>query len=117
MRQSCSKWFLEKVGHDGLNKMISAFDDKGAKAVCTFAYCEGPESTPMLFEGITEGTIVPARGPKNFGWDPIFEPKGFNQTYAELDPSVKNTISHRSRALAKLKEHLSDTASKKARIE
>lgn len=59
-----------------------------------------------VFEGRTEGTIVnPPRGPRNFGWDPIFQPDGYTQTYAELDSSIKNTISHRGRALNKLKEY------------
>ena len=59
----------------------------------------------LLF-AFLQGTIVPARGRKHFGWDPIFQPKGFDQTYAELDPAVKNSISHRARALQALKEHL-----------
>ncbi len=49
----------------------------------------------MTFVGRTPGRIVPARGPTDFGWDPVFEPDGFDQTYAELDKNVKNTISHR----------------------
>lgn len=57
----------------GLNKMLVGFEDKSATAICTFAYSAGPGSEPILFEGKTEGKIVPARGPKNFGWDPIFE--------------------------------------------
>ena len=47
-----------------------------------------------------------ARGPPNFGWDPIFQPDGFDQTYAEMDPSVKNTISHRYKAICSLREYL-----------
>ena len=57
----------------GLNKMLVGFPDKSATAICTFAYSAGPGSEPILFEGKTEGRIVPARGPSNFGWDPIFE--------------------------------------------
>ena len=53
-----------------------------------------------------QGRIVPARGPPNFGWDPIFQPDGFDQTYAELDSSVKNTISHRYKAVCALREYL-----------
>lgn len=64
---------------------------------------------PQIFDGRTPGTIVPARGPPNFGWDPIFQPDGFDQTYAELDKEVKNTISHRYRALAKLRDFLLTT--------
>ena len=58
--------------------------------------CEaGPGVEPKLFVGRTEGRVVPARGPAAFGWDPIFEPEGFQETYAQLDKAVKNTISHR----------------------
>jgi hypothetical protein len=38
---------------------------------------------------------VPARGPADFGWDPVFLPDGFDTTYAETDKDIKNTISHR----------------------
>lgn len=47
-----------------------------------------------------------ARGPKDFGWDPVFQPDGFEQTYAELPKDVKNSISHRYRSLAKVQEYL-----------
>lgn len=57
----------------GLNSMLTGFTDKSATAICTFAYSAGPGSEPILFEGKTEGSIVPARGPTNFGWDPIFQ--------------------------------------------
>ncbi|CAB4411868.1 unnamed protein product [Rhizophagus irregularis] len=100
------KWFLDKLGHDGLYKILAGFEDKSAYAICTFAYSSGPDAEPILFEGRTDGKIVPARGPKNFGWDPIFQPDGFDQTYDEMPKSVKNTISHRYKALEKLKEFL-----------
>jgi len=45
--------------------------------------------------GRTDGRIVAARGDNQFGWDPVFEPAGFDETYAELDKTIKNTISHR----------------------
>ena len=50
---------------------------------------------PVVFVGRTEGRIVPARGPTDFGWDPVFEADGFGQTYAEMDKEIKNSISHR----------------------
>eukprot|EP00300_Choanocystis_sp_HF-7_P005456 c14092_g1_i2.p1 GENE.c14092_g1_i2~~c14092_g1_i2.p1 ORF type:complete len:152 (+),score=18.44 c14092_g1_i2:213-668(+) len=101
-----SKWFLEKLGHEGLNNLLAAYDDKSAYAQCIFAYCEGPGHEPILFDGRTEGRIVPARGPNSFGWDPVFEVAEYGQTYAEMDKDLKNTLSHRSRALAKLAEFL-----------
>lgn len=100
------KWFLKAIGLQGLVDMLYKFEDKGAKAVCTFGYCEGPESEVKLFQGITKGKIVDSRGPTDFGWDSVFEPEGFNETYAEMNKSVKNTISHRFRALDKLREFL-----------
>lgn len=71
------------------------FEDKSAYAQCIFAYTPAPDVEPITFIGQTAGRIVPARGPTDFGWDPVFEPEGFNQTYAELDKTIKNTISHR----------------------
>lgn len=53
--------------------MLEGFPTKEATALCTFAYCPGSGQEPMLFEGRTEGRIVPARGSGRFGWDPIFE--------------------------------------------
>jgi len=47
------KWFLDAVGLEGLNRMLSGFESKGAKAVCTFAYCANPASEPVLFQGVT----------------------------------------------------------------
>ncbi|HJW38755.1 MAG TPA: RdgB/HAM1 family non-canonical purine NTP pyrophosphatase [Candidatus Udaeobacter sp.] len=55
------------------------------------------------FEGIVEGTIVErARGLHGFGYDPIFVPHGFEETFAELPPGVKDTISHRAKAIREL---------------
>lgn len=104
------KWFLEKLGHDGLNRMLAGFDDKTAYAQCIFAYTPGPDVEPTVFVGRTDGRIVPARGPTAFGWDPVFEPEGFGETYAEMDSAVKNTISHRYRSLDKLRTFLVDNS-------
>eukprot|EP01137_Pigoraptor_chileana_P000579 Opistho-2@36981 len=47
------KWFLDKLGHQGLNNMLAAYDDKSAYALCTFAYCAGPDAEPVIFRGVT----------------------------------------------------------------
>ncbi len=62
-----------------------------------------------IFEGICEGTIryKPA-GEGGFGYDPIFEPLGYDKTFAELPMSVKSEISHRGRATAQLIEFLNN---------
>lgn len=92
--------------------MLAAYDDKSAYALCTFAYSKGVDDEPVILSGRTEGTLVPARHPPGkavFGWDPVFEPQGFEQTYAEMTKEVKNSVSHRFKALTALKRHLDAT--------
>lgn len=80
--------------------MLSGFDDKTADAVCIFAYSSGdPNDEIQLFEGRTPGKIVSPRGPTKFGWDPCFQPDGFDKTYAEMSKEDKNKISHRGKAV------------------
>ena len=103
------KWFLEKLGLDGLNRMLAGFESKRAYAQCVFAFAEGPGAEPSVFVGRTQGRIVPARGPTDFGWDPVFEPEepaGNALTFAEMPKEVKNSISHRKKALMAVQAHL-----------
>ncbi len=59
------------------------------------------------FEGIVEGEIIrERRGGEGFGYDPIFQPDGYDQTFAELGMDIKNHISHRARAVQKLANYL-----------
>ncbi|KAL9043113.1 MAG: hypothetical protein Q9180_000099 [Flavoplaca navasiana] len=115
------KWFLQAIGHDGLNNLLAGYENKSAEAICTFAYCAGPGNEPLIFQGkvsvgrgrlrcealesadpTLQGKIVPARGSLDFGWDPIFEYMG--ETFAEMDKVKKNGLSHRFLALSKLKD-------------
>ncbi|KAK1267323.1 Inosine triphosphate pyrophosphatase [Acorus gramineus] len=106
------KWFLQKTGHEGLNNILKAYEDKSAYALCVFSLALGTTVEPISFVGKTLGKIVPARGPPDFGWDPIFQPDGYEQTYAEMPKEEKNKISHRFKALDKVKAYFSagDTA-------
>ena len=101
------KWFVDKIGLEGLNNILAAYEDKSAYAQCVFAYATGPDDArPRVFVGRTPGNIVPPRGPRDFGWDAIFNPHGFESTYAEMDKATKNTISHRSLALRKFYDYI-----------
>ncbi len=61
----------------------------------------------ILFEGVVEGTITKEKkGAEGFGYDPIFIPKGYDQTFAQLPIQIKNEISHRGKALQKLIAYL-----------
>jgi inosine triphosphate pyrophosphatase len=109
------KWFLEKCGHLGLNQMLTGFDDKTAYAQTIVAYSDGSSTNDdddteiHVFDGRTDGTIVLPRGNLDFGWDPIFEPKeGMGLTYAEMEKSDKNVISHRGRSFTKFQLFLMD---------
>lgn len=99
------KWFLDKLGAEGLHKLLAGWDDKSAKAICTLAYAEDENSDVLLFRGETYGQIVFPRGTREFGWDPCFQPNGYELTYAELPKEEKNKISHRSLAVVELKKY------------
>ena len=100
------KWFLEKTGHAGLNNLLAAYDDKSAYAQTIFGFTAGPGQPVQLFDGRRAGKIVPARGPTDFGWDPIFQPDCSDKTYAEMEKVEKTAISHRTASLVKLKDWL-----------
>lgn len=109
------KWFLEKIGLEGLNNLLAAYPDKTAYAQCVFAFSAGPGAEPVVFDGRTPGKIVPARGDTAFGWDPVFEPdEGKGLTYAQMAKDDKNAISHRRRSLDKLTAYLRENAAEVA---
>ena len=83
------KYFLDALGHEGLNNLLATYEDKSATAVCTFCCCAGPGAKPILFQGRCDGKIVPARGPGTFGWDAVFEFESEGQTYAEMENERK----------------------------
>eukprot|EP00532_Pseudo-nitzschia_australis_P007246 CAMPEP_0168169668 /NCGR_PEP_ID=MMETSP0139_2-20121125/3761_1 /TAXON_ID=44445 /ORGANISM="Pseudo-nitzschia australis, Strain 10249 10 AB" /LENGTH=549 /DNA_ID=CAMNT_0008087103 /DNA_START=308 /DNA_END=1957 /DNA_ORIENTATION=+ len=106
------KWFLENCGHAGLNKMLDGFDDRSAYAQTILAYTTGPDEEIYIFDGRTTGKIVTARGPTDFGWDPVFEPdEGEGKTYAEMTKEFKNSISHRGRSFEKFRAFLAKSGS------
>ena len=79
-----------------------------ASSVCS---ANEAELGTHLFSGACEGRILESpQGDKGFGYDPLFVPDGFTQSFAELGEAVKNTISHRSKALEKLRAFLEHSA-------
>lgn len=99
------KWFLKTVGKEGLYTMAQAFGNFNAEAKVVIGYSNSAREI-SFFEGSTKGTIVPARGEGGFGWDPIFQPEGYEKTFGEMTPEEKNSISMRKIAAEKLKEYL-----------
>jgi XTP/dITP diphosphohydrolase len=90
------------------NELAKASDVKqSARFRCVIALARGNKLLGT-FAGAVEGRIIDtARGPDGFGYDPIFLPDGFSQTFGELPAQTKNRISHRAKALALLRENLS----------
>ena len=80
----------------------SGSTDRSAKFVCALALGQ-PSGVTMVRIGKINGTIVwPPRGDRGFGYDPIFVPDGYTETFGEMDPVFKNDMSHRMRAFEKL---------------
>jgi len=91
---------LQKVLHE-----LNGEADRSAfyKAVICLVW----EDEVYYFEGICEGTIIEKkRGHNGFGYDPVFIPAGYTQTFAELPLDIKNKISHRGKAVKKMVEFL-----------
>jgi XTP/dITP diphosphohydrolase len=75
--------------------------------------CFADEFEAQIFDGVCEGRIqFSASGQGGFGYDPLFVPDGFNVSFAELGEDVKNKLSHRAKALAKLKDYFSKLPSR-----
>lgn len=84
---------------------LSGVDDRSARFRTVVALIEG--GSERCFEGIVEGAITTAeRGEGGFGYDCLFQPEGYELTFAELSADEKNSISHRGRAVARLAKWL-----------
>lgn len=76
--------------------------DRTANFTCALALA-GASGDAAVYEGKVYGTITwPPRGTRGFGYDPIFVPAGYNETFGEMDPELKNRLSHRMRAFEQL---------------
>jgi XTP/dITP diphosphohydrolase len=85
---------------------IAVTESRSARFRCVLAAARDGKLLGT-FEGTVEGVIsAQAAGTSGFGYDPIFVPKGFNRTFAELSPATKNKISHRARAVEALRKRL-----------
>ena len=100
-------------GHDSeanMNKLLHEMENKeNRKARFRTVIALILNGKEYLFEGIVNGTIInEKRGESGFGYDPIFVPDTYSQTFAEMGNDIKNQISHRAEAVKKLTAFLSD---------
>jgi XTP/dITP diphosphohydrolase len=95
---------------DKLLRELSKVTHRTASFRCVIALARAGEVLGTV-EGIVKGTITDQpRGNGGFGYDPVFRPIGFAETFGEMAPQLKNEISHRSKAVAALREKLRETA-------
>lgn len=113
-----SKYVYNTIGHHGVLELVNARAKRDAERKAHFESCiamleiskedeltttESPQI--HIFKGECDGQIVAEpRGDSGFGFDPIFQPVGANNTFAEMEPDEKNRHSHRGRAILRLVE-------------
>jgi len=98
------KWFLHSLGNEGIYDLVRPYADHSAVAKTVIGYTNGKET--KFFEGEIKGMIVSPKGRSTFGWDPLFQPDGYEITFAEMSREEKNRISMRRMALKQLDAYL-----------
>jgi inosine triphosphate pyrophosphatase len=99
------KWFEKGITNDGIVRLAEKLGDDKARAAVLIGHID-IDGNVSFFEGVLEGKIVPARGGKDFGWGPIFQPEDSEKTFGEMERDEKHAISMRGIAARKLKDFL-----------
>ena len=95
-------WYMAMGKVEGKLVALGADAPRTARFVCSLAIA-WPDGHSQIYAGTVEGALTwPPRGTLGFGYDPVFVPSGYTQTFAELDPVDKHAMSHRADAFAKL---------------
>ena len=90
----------KKLKKNGLN-----INGQPAKFICVLALID-KKKNEFIFQGTLKGNVFfPPKGKHGFGYDPIFIPLNYNKTLAQVSPLIKNSLSHRKKAIAKLLAH------------
>ena len=98
----------QRNSDDNMNKLLNALSDKEDRsAQFKTVIALNIKGEQHLFTGIAKGNIVLEKtGNHGFGYDPIFQPENYNETFAELSSEIKNKISHRAKATQQLIDFL-----------
>ena len=96
-----------KMAMERVNTELGDNPNRKARFICSLAVVwpatEDQPAEELVVEGYVEGDITwPMRGDKGFGYDPIFQPNGFDISFAEMEPAKKHAMSHRADAFKKL---------------
>ena len=99
------KWFDKALKMEDLYKMAVAMGNQSVEAKTTIGY-GNKKGEISFFESTIKGKLVAPRGEIGWGWDPVFQPDGYDKTFGEMTMEQKNELSMRRIALEKLKEYL-----------
>lgn len=102
------KWFLHTVGNEKLAQLAHTMGNTRARACTVLGYADKAGNI-KFFEGSVLGTVVSAQGTQGFGWDHIFMPDGYQETFAHMGFERKNQISPRSIAAHQLQAFLAQS--------
>jgi XTP/dITP diphosphohydrolase len=95
-----SAYVFKTVGCDGILRLMRDVKDRGARFECCIGFMM-PGREPSTCKGIAKGSISTEKaGTGGFGYDPVFIPEGYTKTYAQIEISDKNRISHRGLAMS-----------------
>ncbi len=92
------RWFVARLGAEGICRLIPEGASRGAKARTAVAYYDG-EILEVVSGEVSGEVVDQPRGDGGFGWDAAFQPTGSSHTFAEMDQAEKNTFSMRRKAL------------------
>lgn len=96
---------MQKVHQELKEKHIEP-EGQAAYFICVLALTS-PDGKTKIFEGRIDGKLTfPGRGKNGFGYDPLFVPEGYTETFGEMDFTIKHAIGHRARAFARFVEYI-----------
>jgi XTP/dITP diphosphohydrolase len=94
-----SSYVFKTIGNEGILSLMSGKNKRDARFECCIGF-KMPGKDPFIAKGVARGSIaMKTAGTGGFGYDPIFIHEGHSKTYAEIEVSEKNRISHRGRAI------------------
>lgn len=99
----------QRSAEDNMNLLLKNLQQRSDRTACfktVITYIDTKGKTTQFVGQVDGEIILEKKGKKGFGYDPIFRPIGYKQTFAEMNPTQKNEISHRARAFKKLIAYL-----------
>lgn len=101
------KWFVKSMSLEGMAKLAESMGNQNSEARTIIGYAD-KQGNINYFEATIKGKIVPPRGNIGWGWDYIFQPEGYDKTFAQMSMEQKNELSMRRMAIEKLRKFVEE---------